>query len=79
MQFDRLAGGMLISPSYGKALTSDDAPSRQTGSGSEGAEMTVQTYDPIPEYKPHRASDYFCIRWSPDDPGKIFSAQEGVL
>ena len=74
-QFDVLAGGLLTSPAYGQGYAI------QTMLLYEKLEMADKalswlanaTYNPVPEYKLHRASPYYFYErtYSPDAVGKM--------
>jgi len=74
-QFDKLAGGLLSSPSYGQGyaiqtmLLFDNLPM----AGKALSWLVNATYKPVPEYKLHRASPYYFYErtYSPDAVGKI--------
>ena len=76
-QFDLLAGGLLSSPSYGQgyAIQTMLLFDNLTRAGKALSWLANATYQPVPEYKLHRASLLRLLLWtrtySPDAVGKI--------
>ncbi len=79
-QFDLRGGGMLTSPSYGQGYAIQSMLLFDNLSMAEKALdwLANATYNPIPEYKLHRASRYYSYErmYSPDAVGKV-ALEEG--
>lgn len=79
-QTDRLAGGMLTSPSYGQGYATQDMLlfDQLNMAGKALSWLADATYDPLPGYMLHRDSPYYFYErtYSPDAEGKI-SLDEG--
>ncbi len=74
-QFDRLAGGLLSSPSYGQgyAIQTMLLFDNRTMAGKALSWLVHATYQPVPEYMLHRDSPYYFYErtYSPDAVGKV--------
>ena len=74
-QFDKLAGGLLSSPSYGQgyAIQTMLLFDNLSMAGKALSWLVNATYNPVPEYKLHRKSRYYFYErtYSPDAVGKI--------
>lgn len=74
-QTDRMAGGMLTSPSYGQGYATQDMLlfDRLHMAGKALSWLANATYHPVSEYKLHRDSPYYFYErtYSPDAVGKV--------
>jgi hypothetical protein len=78
-QTDKIAKGYLSSPSYGQGYALQDMLlfDRLNMAGKALSWLANATYDPVPDYKLHRASRYYFYErtYSPDAVGKIQLAE----
>ena len=78
-QTDKIAKGYMSSPSYGQGYALQDMLllDRLDMAGKALGWLANATYDPVPDYKLHRASRYYFYErtYSPDAVGKITLAE----